>query len=432
MIGIGALIGGGIFSLLGLITIFAGPYSYISYAMTGTVTLLTVYSYEKLTLKWSSPGGEYIAVQNAFSGSKFQKLAPVIGVLLYLGFICSMALYSYTFSIHALLLFNLESNLFSITIVSVLLISFFMLLNLKGISATSRMQNVLVIIKVVILIIFIVFGLAFALRNPQNLAINLGFTFESLKSVNIGGILFGGVSIIISYEGFQLISYEVNEMKDVNSGLRMMKWAVFIVMILYVFIALVALGVIGVSGLIGLGQQDAQVGVAMAANQFLGVFGIYIVITGALVATASALNATILGSSRLAYMLAKEKVFPGIFSRISKAKVPSISILITSIISILLTIIIGGILAIAGIVSIIFSQIYFIINFTNYKVRKQTNSNALIPLISMVLTASYLVILIVFNIVNFKTELMTLIVVTLIEMITIVVVLQKKKNEQQS
>jgi amino acid transporter len=208
-----------------------------------------------------------------------------------------------------------------------------------------------------------------------------------------------------------------------------MKWTVIIALILYVSVAFAALGVIGAPELIGLGEKDAEVGVALAANQFLGAFGLYIIIIGALVATASALNATMLGSSRLAYMLAKEKVFPSKFSNISKAKVPNISVFFTAFISILLTLLAGGVLAIASIVSLIFSQIYFIINFTNFKVRKLTNSNAIIPILGMILTATYIIILIFSYIINIETEIFTLTVVSIVEVITIIFVVYLKKKK---
>lgn len=223
MIGIGGLIGGGIFSVIGVISNFTGPYSYISYLITGIIALFTVYSYQKLTSKWCNPGGEYTCVQGALVGSKFQNLGLFIGILLIFGYVASMALYSYTFSIYFLLLFNIRPNFLSITLIICLLFTFFIFVNLKGVKESSRVQNLFVLIKVIILIIFSIFGIRFALQNPIQLITNVGFNLESFGNINFAGIILGSSLIIVSYQGFQLITYGAYEMENKEAGLKMMK-----------------------------------------------------------------------------------------------------------------------------------------------------------------------------------------------------------------
>jgi len=138
MIGIGGLIGGGIFSVIGVISIFTGPYSYISYFLTGIIALFTVYSYQKLTSKWCNPGGEYTCIQGALSGTTLQNLGPFIGILLIFGYVSSMALYSYTFSIYFIFLFNLKYIFFLIALIITILFAFFIFVNLKGVKESSR------------------------------------------------------------------------------------------------------------------------------------------------------------------------------------------------------------------------------------------------------------------------------------------------------
>jgi amino acid transporter len=421
MIGVGGLIGGGIFSVIGTISQFSGPYSYISYLITGFIALITVYSYQKLNMKWHGPGGEYSVVKEAFLNSKYESLGDFIGILLNFGYIVSMALYSYTFSVYFLFLFNIEPNIYSLSIIVIAIFCIFTLLNLRGVKESSRFQNMLVMIKVLILLVFSVLGLTFALRNPTQLLINVGLDSNSFGMMNIGGIIIGSAAIIVSYQGFQLIAYGAHEMKDISGGLRMMRLSVIISLLVYVFVGFTALAVLGLTKLIGTGN-DAEIAIANAALNFMGPFGTVIVIIGALLSTSSALNATILGSSRLIYKLSKDGTFFKRLSRVNKNKVPSNSIILISVLSAVFTIVTGGALAIATVAGLIFSQVFFVMNFTNYKARKKTSSKTILPIIGMLTMLSMFSILLGNSIMNFDKEKIALTVFILIELFTAVMV----------
>ncbi|MFX1234012.1 MAG: APC family permease [Promethearchaeota archaeon] len=429
MIGIGGLIGGGIFSVIGVISIYTGPYAYISYLITAIITLITVYSYQKLNFKWYGPGGEYSVVQGAFVNTKFHNLGLFVGLLLCFGYISSMALYAYTFSVYFLFLFNIQNNYFLISIIITILFLIFTLLNLKGVKESARLQNILVIIKVIILILFSILGISYALNSPAQMLSNVGLDIDSLRNLSFLGIIIGSSSIVVSYQGFQLIAYGSAEMKDTRGGLKMMRWSIIISMIIYCLVGFTAIAILGISGLVEGGVQYAEVAIANAALNFMGPFGMVIVIFGALLSTASALNATILGSSRLIYLLAKEKIFPKKFSYLSNNKVPHNAILFISILSVILTIITGGALSIAKVAAFIFTQVFFIMNFTNYKVHKKTESKKLLPLIGMILTGALFLILLIFNIVNIATEFISFISFVCMQIVILFLITHIKNNK---
>jgi amino acid transporter len=431
MIGIGGLIGGGIFSVVGAISSYAGPYAYISYLISGIIGLFNVYSYRRLTSKWRDPGGEYSCVTNVFQNTSLGFLGPFIGILLYFGYISTMALYAYTFSVYFILIFGLSYNFLTMAIIIISMISFFTLVNLKGVKESARIQNIFVSTKVLILIFFVVFGLIYTLRNPVNFLINVGFDSKSLSNINFSGIIIGSSSIVVSYVGFQLIAYQSYEMEDVEGGLKMMKWSLIISMIIYISVAFTAVAVLSVSGLVGKDVHDAEVSIANAASNFMGPLGMFIVIIGALLSTASALNATMLGSSRLAYMISVDQIIPKYFSKISNNKVPYISIIFTSIFSIILSIFTGGALAIAGLAGLIFAQVFFIINYTAFRSRKVIETKTTFNLIGMVLTISLFIILLTNYIMNSEKEIFSLIAFIIIELATLFFVCHlnnKKKN----
>ena len=270
------------------------------------------------------------------------------------------------------------------------------------------------------------------MQNPDRLITNVGLDNNSIANINFIGIILGSASLLVSYEGFQLIAYGVDEMKETEEGLKMMKYSLLISMIIYFLVGFTTMAVLGVSGLMGDNPQEAEVAIATAALISIGTLGMFIIIIGALLSTTSALNATMLGSSRLAFMMSKDKVLPEEFSRISKNKVPYISIIITGTLCIILTLFTGGALAIAGVAGLIFSQIFFIINFSNFKARKDTNSNAVLPIVGMILTGSLFTILLVYNILNFENGIFVLISFFLMEGVTLFFVFHISKNNNKN
>jgi amino acid transporter len=426
MIGIGGLIGGGIFSVIGAISAYAGPYAYLSYLITGCIGLFNVYSYSKLTSKWSDPGGEYSCVSTVFCDTPLAFLGPFIGILLYFGYISTMALYAYTFSVYFILMFNIKYNFLIISIIITTVIVFFTLVNLKGVKQSSRIQNIFVTTKILILILFIIFGLIYSLKTPLMFLDNVGFNSQLFNS--LPGIFIGSSSIVVSYVGFQLIAYHSYEMEDVKGGLKTMKWSLIISMIIYIAVAFTAVAVLGVSGLIGDDIHDAEIAIAHAASNFMGPFGMFAIIIGALLSTSSALNATMLGSSRLAYMISFNQIFPKFYSKISKHKVPYNSIIITSIFSILLALFTGGALEIAGLAGLIFAQIFFIINYSAFKSREIIQSKSILTLLGMALMALLFITLIINYVIHIDSEIFSLIAFICIEILSLFFVLRKKKR----
>ena len=305
----------------------------------------------------------------------------------------------------------------------------FTFVNLKGAKESSRIQNIIVSLQILILILFVIFGLNYSLKTPNTLLTNVGFNIGLFSK--FPDIFIGSGSIIVSYVGFQLIAYHSYEMKDVNGGLKTMKWSLIISMIIYIAVAFTAVAVLGVSGLIGGSSSDAEIAIANAASNFMGPLGMFVMIIGALLSTSSSLNATMLGSSRLAYMVSFNKVFPRFFSKISKNKVPYNSIIITGVFSVVLSLITGGALAIAGIAGLIFAQVFFIINYTAFKSRKVIQSKPIINLLGMVLMALLFITLMTNYLTHLDSELYSLITFACIELVTLFFVLNLKKRKKK-
>ena len=163
-IAIGALIGGGVFSVLGIVIYYAGPAGILSFVLAGTVSFFTAFSYVNLALKYPKAGGAFVYAKAAFKSKWF---AGILGIVLWFGYNFSLSLYAMTFGRYLGEVWPIFGKtyvpVFDVTI-SVLIFELFSILlfvaiNLVGVKESSRTQNLLVILKVAILILFVVGGL---------------------------------------------------------------------------------------------------------------------------------------------------------------------------------------------------------------------------------------------------------------------------------
>jgi amino acid transporter len=362
-IAVGALIGGGVFSVLGIVITDTGPGAFLAFLLAGIVSAFTAYSYVHLALKHPRAGGAFIYVREAF---KSKSISGILGIILWFGYSFSVSLYAMTFGWYLgevwnifgdktinLIFYQVSASAFFFQILSVVI---FIGLNLLGIKESSRTQNILVLIKVSILLLYIIVGI-FAVK---------GDNFTEPFFIRDGfSLVASSVLIFVSMEGFEILSNSVEEMKNPKKDLPIgMYFSIIIVLIIYVAVAVITVGVLGWSTEL---ETHGEVILTLSASVFLGDAGKWIMALAAIVSAASAINATLLGSSRLSYMLSHEKVIPVSISKISpKTRVPARAITISGIISILF-VILFDIRLVATIASIIFMGIFGAVNISAIK-----------------------------------------------------------------
>ena len=163
-IGIGGMVGGGIFSVLGLSVQVSGTGAYFSFVLGGIISFFTGYSYAKLAVKYPLRGGTVEYLNRAFGVGIF---SGTLNMLLWVGYIVTLSLYAFSFGSYAASLmpgaFGLWRHVFSSLVVVV-----FTALNIKGASIVGRAEDVLVYTKLLILAFFCVAGL-FTL-NPSSVS----------------------------------------------------------------------------------------------------------------------------------------------------------------------------------------------------------------------------------------------------------------------
>jgi len=355
-IGIGGMVGGGIFAVLGLATQLAHGAVPIAFAIAGLVALLTTYSYAKLSVAFPSQGGTVTFLDRAFGPGLF---AGSLNILLWLSYIIMLSLYAYAFGSYAAAFLRPEWQALGKHLFIFLVVVGIAALNLFGAAAIGRAERWIVGFKIAILLVFIGVGL-WALE-PQRL--------EPAAWAPPVQVVAGGFLIFLAYEGFELIANAAQDTKHPDKTLpRAYYSSVLFVIALYVLVAVVTVGNLPVANIV-----DARdYALAAAAKPFLGDAGFALIGIAALLSTASAINATLYGAARLSYIIAQEGELPEVLEEKIWRK-PLLGLLITAG----LTLLAANLLdlnSIATIGSAGFLLIFTAVNVANARLGAQTRS----------------------------------------------------------
>ncbi len=369
-IAVGALIGGGVFSVLGIVINNTGPMAFLSFILAGIVSSFTAYSYVHLALRYPKAGGAFIYAQQAFKKKWF---SGFLGIILWFGYTFSISLYAMTFGRYlgeVLPIFGekvlwefhppfgafdytVTSSAFIYQLISILL---FIGLNMLGVKESSRAQNLLVLAKVSILVFYIITGI-FAVQKTN-------FSLSNTFGQTIIPVITSSVLIFVSMEGFEILSNSVEEMKNPERDLPIgMYLSIIIVLILYVSVAVITVGILGSD----VGEMGEVILTHAARQSFLKETGAIIMAIAAIISAASAINATLMGSSRLSYMLSHERIIPKAFAKISpKTRVPMRAIIISGILS-MIFVLLFSLEVVAMAASVIFMIIFGAVNASGIK-----------------------------------------------------------------
>jgi hypothetical protein len=370
-IGVGGMVGGGIFAVLGEAVSLAHSATTYAFLVAGIVALLTSYSYAKLSVAYQSQGGTVTFIDNAFGHNL---LSGSVNLMLWLSYLVTISLYAVAFASYGATFFDHQTVLLKHILISIAIL-LPAVINLISASFVSKSETIIVLIKIILLIVIIVSGASYV----DSSRLEIPPSFEPLSVVVAGMIIF------VAYEGFELIANAAEEIKNPQKNLPYAFYgSVIFVIILYVLIAMISVGTVPEKEL--LAAKDYAL--AIAAKPALGQVGFTIVAIAALLATFSAINATIYGNARLGYIVAIEGELPKMLTK-ERREIPFMGIITTVVFSLLLANSIN-LDAIAIIGSASFLLIFFIVNISAFKLRKEINANGFILLLSSLATFSAL------------------------------------------
>ena len=334
LIGVGAMIGAGIFVLTGIAAGVAGPALLLVFLLNGFVALLTAMAYAELGSAIHGAGGGYLWIKaslpdpSGFLSGWMDWFAHAVACSLYaLGF---GAYFREVLTVAGIPVPAVPFGSIEIWL-AVIACAVFAFINFRGASEAGRAGNVVTISKVVIIGAFIVAGLWAMVHRP-----GWQGSFTPFLTNGMGGVFAAMGLTFIAFEGYEIIAQTSEEVEDPRRNIpRAVFISLLIVIPIYLLVALVAIGAVvppaGIAVTDYLGQAK-EIALVTAADQFVVGGGIVIVV-GGLLSTVSALNATIYSSSRVAFAMARDASLPALVARVHKKRAtPHYAILFSTLI----------------------------------------------------------------------------------------------------
>ena len=362
-IGIGGMVGGGIFAVLGLAVQLAHGGTPVAFFLAGLVAFVTAYSYARLSVAYPSQGGTVEFINQAFGSGVF---TGGINILLWLSYIVMLSLYAYAFGSYGSHLLPEGWQVVGKHVLISGIILLLTVLNLLGSSTVGEAEEWIVGFKVLILLVFIAVGL----WTVQ------GSSLAPASWTGVPRLVAGGMIIFLAYEGFELIANTAQDIRNPSTTLpRAFYTSVLFVIALYILVSLVTVGNLSVAKIVA--AKDYAL--AEAATPFLGNTGFTLITIAALLSTGSAINATLYGTARVSYIIAKDGELPAQLER-KKWRQPVEGLFITSAMALVVSNLFDlsniSLMGSAG-----FLLVFSAVNAANYKLRSHTGSRPWIAIL---------------------------------------------------
>jgi len=367
-IALGGMVGGGIFTILGISVSLVGVFTPLVIVIGGIIASLAAYSYIKLGVYYKDEGATYSFYKRTFPNSPFA--ASLIGWWVIFGYISTLALYAYTFASYAISGFSFADSELVRKIVAGVVILTFTLINIWSVKGMGKIEDIMVYTKLVILVI-----ISFVLINNSQTTIPVLLQNES--DVSILSILTVASITFVAYEGFQLVINAVNEMETPEKNIpKAIYSSLFLAVLIYFIISLGAILAIPFDEII----KNKEYALASGAGSVLGHWGTDLVILGALLATSSAISGTVFGASRQMAVIAGDGYFPKILAKRFN-HIPVFAIISMAVLAFFL-VLAGSLEVILEFGSVTFLLVSLLMAYANYKIRDLTNSSLFITIVS--------------------------------------------------
>lgn len=371
MIGVGAMIGAGIFVLTGIAAGTTGPSLMLAFVLNGIVTIFTAMVYAELGSSIPEAGGGYLWVKDALGRNQ----SFLAGWMSWFSHAVAGALYALGFGSFSGELFarggidlpelvGLGPNKY----LGILIGLIFLGINFRGASETGLAGNIVTIAKLVVIGAFVVAGVWAMIRQPQISARQ----FEPFFPRGFGQVFVAMGITFIAFEGYEIIVQAGEEVRNPQRAIpRAIFKSLLIVIPIYVLVAVTAIGAVRIAGdqatweFLG---EHAELGLAEAAANLLP-FGTVIILIGGLLSTVSALNATTFSSTRVSFAMGRDHVLPDAFARVHRRfKTPYIALMATGLI-ILAMVAFVPIEDVAAAADVMFLLLFLQVNYAVIRIR---------------------------------------------------------------
>lgn len=310
MLAAGGMVGGGIYVALGVVIGASGQWAWLSFLIAGLFALCSAVSYAALTTHFNSQGGAF----DFFEEEKHKHRGGTLAWLLIIGYILTISVYAYAFGNYIAYAFQFNemiTRLLSLSVISALIT-----LNLLGVSKIKVVEIVIVTLNLLILL-----ALAFTgLLNWDGAQLSAG-----IEAKPISHALIGAAVIFMSYEGFQLLTYDYDDMEKPQKWfLPILTSATVIVILIYIAVCL------GATMISGAGEitSGKSVALSIVAQEKAGIAGLIALTLAAAFATSAAINSTLYSTAKLTQKVANENELPNWFGHTNANGMPDRTIIL--------------------------------------------------------------------------------------------------------
>jgi amino acid transporter len=374
-LGVGAMVGAGIFALLGEAGAVAGTAVWISFLIAGVVTLLQGYSFAKLGSRFPSRGGTIEFLTVGFGNGH---LTGIASWMIYASVLITSAMVSVSFgSYTAALISGDDAPNWLARVFTVVIIALVTLINLVGAKFVDKFQTYIVIVLLATLI-----GLSLLLLPDIDRELLARDTYPPRRDI------FSSVALtFFAYLGFSMVAFTGSEIPNPKKNLpRAMYISIFIAIVTYLAISFAVFGTLPLDEVLASGDTA----LAAAAEPKLGQAGYSIVSLAAMLATSSSLNANLFAADGAAGLLTSRGQFPPIFGR-RLDRGWSVGLLITAVIVLVFSLAFD-LTAIASMGSAVALAVFMLVTVSHFRRKSDTGAKPLLLILAALTTGATLIL----------------------------------------
>ena len=374
-LGLGAMVGAGIFALLGQAGAIAGSAVWLSFLLAGLIAGLLGYTTAKLGARYPSSGGLIAYLMEGFGRGH---LTGVASWLFYFAGLIVTAMVAVSFGSYGASLFVGDDAATAwVNVLASIVVVAMVAVNAVGPGTVAKVQSIIVVVLLLVFAVFI--GVTLADADWDLLAPS---TYPSAADIVASVAL-----TFFAYLGFAVISFTAASLRDATRELpRAMYLGIGLTAAIYVLVSLGTFGALTPDQV----ERFGDTALAHAAEPALGDAGFTMMAIAALLATSSSVNANLFAAGNITSKLSTERQFPPVFGRHWRIGGPSGLVISAGLVLVLANLF--DLTAIASIGSAVAMVIFLLICVAALRLRRLTGSNAAIIWLAMALTSVVLVL----------------------------------------
>ncbi len=369
-LGIGSMVGAGIFALFGEAGTIAGAAVWVSFLVAGIIALLQGYSFAKLGARYPSAGGLIAWIVRGYGSGLFTGGLVMLG---YFSVLIVTAMVAVSFGNYATSLLWGEAPQIWVKIFAVAIVAILTYVNSIGAQTVAKAQSAIVTI-----VILVLGGFAIAMLANLNPSLLAPANYPPMSY-----ILASVALTFFAYLGFGVISFVGGDIENPKVNMpRAMYISLGFTLLLYVALSIGVFGTLTVDEVIA----NADTALAVAALPIFGAFGYTMISIAAVFATTGAINSQLYASIGATYSMAKDGHLPPIFGLKRKKREGGTQGLVISALLIILLAIFFDVTAIASIGSAVSLAIFALLTVAHLRLSNETGASKLILYVALVAT----------------------------------------------